>query len=39
MRTTIYALPAKPSVLALREAYGADVVAMIVGRGQYCGVG
>jgi hypothetical protein len=39
MRTTLFALPAKPSVLALREAYGADVVAMIVGRGQYCGVG
>jgi hypothetical protein len=39
MRTTLYALSAKPSVLALREAYGADVVAMIAGRGGYCGVG
>ena len=39
MATTLYALPAKPSVHALRQAYGADVVAMIVGRGQYCGVG
>ena len=38
MITTINALWAKPSVLALREAYGADVVAMIVGRGQHCGV-
>lgn len=38
-RTTLYALPGKPSVQALRAAYGADVVAMIAGRGQYCGVG
>ena len=37
--TTLHALPAKPSVHALCQAYGADVVAMIVGRGQYCGVG
>ena len=39
MVTTLHALPAKPSVHALCQAYGADVVAMIVGRGQYCGVG
>ena len=39
MVTTLHALLAKPSVHALRQAYGADVVAMIVGRGQYCGVG
>ena len=39
MGTTLRALSAKPSVHALRQAYGDDVVAMIVGRGQYCGVG
>jgi hypothetical protein len=39
MRTTLYALSAKPSVLALRQTYGADVVSMIAGRGGYCGIG
>jgi hypothetical protein len=37
MSTTLNDLQARPSVQALREAYGADVVAMIVGRGGYCG--
>jgi len=36
MGTTLHALSAKPSVHALRQAYGADVVSIIVGRGQHC---
>ena len=39
MGVTLTTLQSRPSVQALREAYGADVVAMITGRGGYCGLG